>query len=186
MNTPLQPALRLRADRVLVVALKHAPHKAAGLPAYAEEVITQPAFLVGKVLNALLLDQLEYELHRAELVNAWIEAGQDAFGATFLGQINTAVAARRGVGYRPVRFEVVRPSEDVGRIAARCHRREGSEALGVLPALLTRAALRGVPADEADLLSYLYFDRCFTSELVEMGRADARNAKDRIAALLSD
>jgi NTE family protein len=185
MNTPLQPALRLRADRVLVVALKHAPGKLGGLPAYSEEVITQPAFLVGKVLNALLLDQLEYELHRAELVNAWIRAGQEAFGAEFLEHINTAVSAQRGVGYRPVRLEVVRPSEDVGRIAARCHRRSGSEALGVLPALLTRAALRGVPADEADLLSYLYFDRCFTTELVEMGRSDAREAKDRIAALLA-
>lgn len=185
MNTPLQPALRLRADRVLVVALKHQPGVAAGLEAYAEDVITQPAFLMGKVLNALMLDQLEYELHRADLVNGWIAHGTDVYGPEFLDRINTAVREKRGVGYRRVELSVVRPSEDVGRIAARCHHDEGVTGLGILPALLTRAALRGVPADEADLLSYLYFDRCFTEQLVDMGREDARAKKDEILELLA-
>jgi NTE family protein len=185
MNTPLSPALRLRADRVLVVALKHAPGVAAGLPAYPEDVVTQPAFLIGKVLNALMLDQLEYELHRVELVNAWIAEGQSAFGPGFLERINAAVRAERGVGYRRVELATIRPSEDVGALAARCYRESGMSQLGVLPALLTRAALRGVPEGEADLLSYIYFDRCFTGRLVELGRADARAQRDEILRLLT-
>ena len=184
MNTPLSPALRLGADRVLVIALKH--HPAVGdHPPYPEEVITQPAFLLGKVLDALTLDQLEYELHRIELVNALIGRGGDVYGDGFLEAINVAVREQRGVGFRRVSACVVRPSADIGGIAADCHRESGGlRALGVLPELIARAALRGVPQDEADLLSYLYFDRCFTTRLIELGREDARRAEHQIFELL--
>ena len=124
MNTPLTPALRLAADRVLVVALKHAPRSSAGLEEYPEDSITQPAFLLGKVLNTLLLDQLEYELRKMELVNAWIERGQEVYGEDFLARMNVAVIAQRGIGYRHVKVSVVRPSEDVGGLAARCRRQD--------------------------------------------------------------
>jgi len=184
MNTPLSPALRLAADRVLVVALKHSPRSTAGLVEYPEESITQPAFLLGKVLNALLLDQLEYELHRMELVNAWISRGEEVYGEEFLERINVAVQAQRGLGYRLVKEATIRPSVDVGTLAARCRRRTGGRELGALPALLTRFALRGVPEDEADLLSYLYFDAQFTGELLELGREDARQQRETILELL--
>ena len=49
---------------------------------------------------------------------------------------------------------------------------------------MARIASRGVPHDEADLLSYLYFDRRFTRQLVEMGREDARQREDQILELL--
>ncbi len=186
MNTPLSPALRLAADRVLVIALRHrrAPDEEA--PAYPEEVITQPAFLAGKVLDALLMDRLEYELERIDLVNALIERGSEVCGEGFLDAINEAVRERRGEGYRLVRFETIRPSRDLGYVADECQKRDGGgRALGWLGSLLTRAARHGV-REEADLLSYLYFDRCFTRELVALGRADARQEQDRILALLAD
>jgi NTE family protein len=188
MNTPLSPALRLGADRVLVVALKHSPGLATDHPPYPEEVITQPAFLLGKVLNALMLDQLEYELQRIELVNAWIEQGSKAYGDDFLDTINVAVRAKRGADYRPVRTVVVRPGHDVGVLAGECFRAKENpmRSMGPLASMLAKLALRGVPGDEADLLSYLLFDRCYTGKLVEMGREDARAAEDEILALASD
>ena len=185
MNTPLSPALRLASDRVLVVALKHAPRSASGAVEYPDDSITQPAFLLGKVLNALLLDQLESELQRMELVNVWIARGEEVYGAEFLDRINVAVRAQRGVGYRKVKQTVIRPSEDVGTLAARTRKRTGGAELGLLPSLLTRFALRGVPEDEADLLSYVYFDRAFTADLLELGREDARRRHDEILELLT-
>lgn len=184
MNTPLSPALRLAADRVLVVALKHLPHGPAGTIDYPEDAITQPAFLLGKVLNALLLDQLEVDLQRLEVVNAWIAHGEEVYGEEFLERINVAVRAQRGLGYRVVEHATIRPSADVGTLAARCRQRTGGRELGALPALLTRFALRGVPADEADLLSYLYFDAAFTGELLDLGREDARRQRETILELL--
>ncbi|MDH5306929.1 MAG: patatin-like phospholipase family protein [Myxococcales bacterium] len=186
MNTPLSPALRLSAERILVIALKHKPPLSASALPYPEEVITQPAFLLGKVLDALTLDQLEYELHRIGLINALIDRGEAVYGEDFLDRMNVAVKEQRGVGFRPVATAVVRPSEDIGRMAADCHSRTGGfRELGVLPGLLARMAQHGLPGGEADLLSYLYFDGCFTSQLVELGRQDARAMEDEILELLA-
>ncbi len=185
MSTPLSPALRLRADRILVVALKHRPEPSIALP-FPDEVITQPAFLLGKVLDALTLDQLEYELQRIGLINAMIERGRSVYGPDFTDRINVAVREQRGVGFRVVRTLAIRPSEDIGRLAAHCHRETGgARTLGWLGEIVARVASRGVPHDEADLLSYLYFDRRFTKQLVEMGREDARQREDDLLALLS-
>jgi NTE family protein len=185
MNTPLSPALRLRANRVLVIGLKHRPAPEGPAPDFPEDAITQPAFLLGKVLDVLMLDHLEYDVHRVALVNALIERGSEVYGPEFLDKINVAVRAQRGVGYRRVETAMLRPSQDVGRLAAESYERSGRvRALGLLPALLTRAATLGVPAHEADLLSYLLFDRCFTEPLVELGREDARRHEDAILAVL--
>jgi len=186
MNTPLSPVLRLGCDRVLVVAVKHRRPPDAGCPEFPVEAITQPAFLLGKVLDALLLDQLEVELQRLQVVNAVLARGVEAFGPEFLPKINVAVREQRGVGYRHVEHAIVRPSEDIGALAAAAYRNgEQRGALGLLPGLLTRLALRGVPEQEADLLSFLFFDRAFTSELLALGRADARRQEDALFALFT-
>jgi NTE family protein len=185
MNTPLSPALRLGADRVLVIATKRGPTGHEGRE-YPDEVITQPGFLLGKVLDALTLDQLEVELHRAELINALIERGSEVYGGDFLERINVAVREQRGVGFRRLKSCVIRPSQDLGRLAAECHRAGGAASAGATHALLARALARGAPSDEADLLSYVFFDRRFTAQVVEMGREDARAREDEVLALLGD
>lgn len=185
MNTPLSPALRLGCDRLLAVALKHKPDPGAQATTFSEESITQPAFLIGKVLDALILDQLEVELHRLQVVNALLRQGVEVYGDGFVESVSGGVRAQRGAGYRIVETAVVRPSEDIGRIAAHCYRKHGGGSLGALPSLLARFALRGVPEDEADLLSYVFFDRRFTAELVALGREDAKRSEEEIVRLLS-
>jgi NTE family protein len=176
MNTPLSPALRLSADRILVVALKTRPGLVGAEAPCAEHLVTRPAFLLGKVLDALTLDQIEYEIQRLEL-----------YGSDFLARINPAVQEQRGIGYRKVDTAILRPSEDLGALAAASHRRSGGpRELGLISTLVTHAARLGVPEEEADLLSYLLFDRCYTEPLVELGRADAEAREDEIVKLLMD
>ena len=75
-NTPLSPALRLGADKVLVVGLRHKPSP-EDMP---EESMPFPgaAFLAGKVLNAFLLDHIDYDLDRLRRFNALINAAKAA------------------------------------------------------------------------------------------------------------
>lgn len=182
MNTPLSPALRLGADRVFVVCLRHPPAVDTERPAYPESSITSPAFLLGKVMNALTLDQLEYDLKRLELINNMITHGQAVYGADFLDRLNVAVRAQRGTGYRHVAAEALRPSEDLGALAAACFERD-ADSMGGVARWLGRFTIHD-GGREADLLSYMLFDRCYTSRLIELGRSDAEGRADAIREIL--
>ena len=75
---------------------------------------------------------------------------------------------------------MVRPSEDIGRLAAgylrSSHLRRGGNLRRVL------ALLDVGEASEADLASYLLFDGGFARCLVELGRADAEASRNEIEA----
>jgi NTE family protein len=62
-NTPMSPAIRLGADRLLLVSLRHVAPEPVGVPKELEreraEAYPKPLFLAGKALNALLLDHTE-------------------------------------------------------------------------------------------------------------------------------
>ncbi|MCC6767173.1 MAG: patatin-like phospholipase family protein [Deltaproteobacteria bacterium] len=189
LNTPLSPALRLGADRLLLVALRHPPDPdpPGPIPSPREQAYGNPAYLVGKVLNAMLLDHVDYDLQRMRLMNALLLGGQQAFGPEFLPRINEIIRASRGTDYRVVRDCVIRPSEDLGRLAGRCYA-ERSRSLSparLVADLVMRSAAHGVPEGEADLLSYVLFDAAYTRQLFALGRRDAASQGDEIAALFA-
>ena len=183
LNTPISPALRLGADRILVIGLK-AADSALPPPAPDHHVAQYPSapFLLGKILNALLSDKTEYDLSRLQRFNALLDAGEKAFGENFADELAKAMTPMRGQAYRKVETLMIRPNEDIGAVANR-HARMGSvvsRAGGVVGPIIRRIAEAGGGEREGDLLSYLLFDGEYASDLVAMGMRDADAARQRI------
>jgi NTE family protein len=185
-NTPLSPALRLGADKVLVIGLRHKPPGDGDVP---EESMPFPgaAFLVGKVLDAFLLDHIDYDLDRLRRFNALIEAVRAVGSANDVARFDEVVTKMRGAPYRIVGEFMIRPSEDLGNIAghvARTGRFKGSGGGPGIQLLRRLATARG--ADEADLLSYILFDGLYAAEVARLGYEDARAKHDALAKFLGD
>jgi NTE family protein len=174
LNTPISPAIRLGADRLLVIGLKAKSELQPATDA-VDPVEQSPSagFLLGKIMNALLSDKTEYDLQRVERYNSLIEAGERAYGDGFSEALRQAMQKKRGQGYRKVETLFVQPNENMGVVAAQ-HVRMGSviaRAGPIVGPLLKRAA--GSGASEGDLLSYLLFDGEYAKDLVAMGMRDA-------------
>jgi len=183
LNTPISPALRLGADRILVIGLQaEKRHKEPAVVEHNVEQFPSATFLLGKILNALLLDKTEYDLNRLERFNAILDAGTSAFGDSFADALGDAISPMRGTPYRRVDALMVRPLEDIAIVASK-HARMGSVAAragGVIGPLIRRIADSGDDASAGDLLSYLLFDGEYAADLVKMGMRDADAMRDRL------
>jgi len=182
-NLPLSPALRLGAERVIIVPLRHQPSpgevRARAALAQREVEVGSAPFLLGKTLNALLLDSTDQDLDRLERINAMIEAGVAAFGPGFVETLNSALVPLRNQPVRYVRRIVVRPSIDIGKLAADYIRSAEfkKRVAGRMVGKVIRRLAEREGGDENDLVSYLLFDGGFADQLIQLGSADARRQK---------
>jgi len=188
-NTPIAPALRLGAGRVLVIGLRTPrpmrPHKAGRQDAEDQQALSSPLYLFGKLLDALLLDRVENDLSNLRQVNAALNELSRVASAV-PGHVAAALQTAGG-GLRPVQDLFIRPSQDLGVLAAsiltrQSVRRRLSGPAGYLLRRLGEAAGRG---DPSDMLSYLLFDVEYATELMELGERDAAARKDELEDFLA-
>jgi NTE family protein len=188
LNTPLAPALRLGADRVLVIPLRRGAGGDSEIPLETSRIASypNPFVLYGKVLNALLLDHVETDLGRMRVINGILERGERAFGPGFLAGMNAAARDDGDHPFRKVWDVVVRPSRDLGVLAGELVAEKTAARVPLWVRLLQRAlGLAGEPF-EADLLSYVLFDRIYTEPLVQLGVEDARRQEEELLRFFSD
>ena len=185
-NVPLSPARRLGANGLIVVNPRYvapsAPDLGQGDWSHVGGGPPSPLFILGKALNALLLDRIDNDLDRLQRINAILDAGTRRFGDAFVDAVNAELGqggAKSTV--RSLRVVHVRASVDIGRMAAayvsspEFQRR----APGMVGRLLRRIG-EWDASGEADLLSYLLFDGEFANQLIELGRADAKARHDEL------
>jgi NTE family protein len=174
-NVPLSPARRLGADRLIVINPRYIRDESPP-PRIAEErerLYPSPLFVMGKALNALLLDRIENDIRRLQKLNAVLDAGSRRFGPGFLGALNDELGRGGESALRPLELVYLRASEDIGVLAADYVR--SAEFAKRVRGILGRVMRRVVEGEsEADFLSYVMFDGPFAGRLIEIGRSDAR------------
>lgn len=168
-NTPIAPALRLGATHVLAIGLSR---EIRDVHTAERHRAPSASLVLGKVLNAFLLDHIQSDFEVLTRVNHMIEDGERTYGPGFLDAVNTAAVRRGALPYRRVHSLVVRPSADLGRIAA-AHVRSTGLRRGPLVARQILSLVDVGEDTDADLASYLLFDGSFTQKLIALGRADA-------------
>lgn len=191
-NTPIAPAIRAGADPLLVISVSHAVR--------ADEVSTLereqhdaegmdlgPLFLVGKILNALLLDPVKHDLKVLERLNDLVDVLENTLSDEDFARFQEVLVRTRGTGYRRLTTLVFSPSEDIGRMAGDYLRtvQRNSELNPVLERFLSRASVEGM-SQEADWASYLLFDGGFAERLIDLGQRDARARADEIESVFGD
>lgn len=190
LTTPLSPAIRLGAERLLAIGVR-CQESADSL--LRSELSTSDDFesnlqrpplsqICGTLMNAIFLDHLDADLDHLKRMNEFVAAYQD-MAAQVPPRDQPDSDAPRGAVREPMRSVlplVISPSADIAIIAKTLAHRMPRSVRYLLDGL-------GSPdAQSADLLSFLLFDSAFTRELIQLGYRDAAQRIDEIEHFLLD
>ncbi len=178
---PLSSALRLGCNRILAIGLRRQRSASLDEPIAEERLgkFQSAGYLFGKMLNTLLIDRLEYDLSHMRALNKLLRAGLALSGPEYVERVTQSVTGDRGIGFQIVEDCFIRPSEDIGAIAAEHVRSmRAKPARSWIGSWAFRMLTRGAPEGEADLMSYLLFDGGYASSLIALGMADAARAEE--------
>jgi len=181
-NTPIAPVLRAGAERIVVISLKHEAYAVPDLEAAAgEEQYPDPLFLVGKLLNALLLDPVSYDLQVLDGLNRVMGVLDETLSPEERRRFDQVLIDSRGTAYRRVPTLAFEPSENISLLAGQylaAHLHDWK--LGLFYEWLLGKAAAKSATWESDLASYLLFDGGWANTLIAMGRRDAHARREEI------
>ena len=161
LNSPLGPARHLRATRILAVSPRAKP--VHGLPPEMRDPYPSPAQIAGVMLNAVFLDNLDYDADQMGRINRLLSRIPDSEHGQF----------------RPIDVLVLRPREDLGKLA-REHEVELPSSFRFFESGLNNRHKRS-----SDTLSMVIFEREYLSLLMRLGEEDAAARHDEIEAFLA-
>lgn len=160
LSAPLAPAIHLGARKILAISTKQRkglsetdPPTFVGYP--------PPAQVAGTMLNAVFLDAVDQDTENLRRINRMLDRLPD----------------HQHGELRPIRTLVLRPSQDLGRLAAQFEVK--------LPKAF-RFFTRGWGTQETsspDFLSLLMFQSDYVAELMRIGQQDAEARLDEIREL---
>lgn len=157
--TPLAPAIHLGANRLLAISTRYERDLAEA----SEPVVLgypPPAQIVGTLLNAVFLDSLDQDALRLERINRLLAGNPQ-------GKLN------------PIELLILRPSVDLGRLAAEYEAKLPKAFRFVTRGLGTRRT------SSPDFLSLLMFQEDYLRRLIEIGEADAHAQLPAIMELMA-
>lgn len=161
MTAPLSPAIHLGADRILAISTHYAPTYEEGNQPNIDHY-PPPIQVVGALFNAIFLDVLDGDALRLERINRLV----------------AKLPPKERHGIRPVNLLLLRPSQDLGKLA--------NEYEPALPYSL-RFMTRGLGTREThmnDTLSLLMFQPDYLQRLMELGYRDTEQRSEEIREFL--
>jgi NTE family protein len=161
LTAPLSPSLHLGASRILTISTKYQRTRVEA-DAPQTSGYPPPAQVLGTLYNAVFLDLIDEDILRLRKVNHLLAGLQPA----------------KRENMRIVDILVLRPSQDLGRLAGKFEPR--------LPGFF-RYLTRGLGTKETaspDIISLILFQEDYLKRLVEIGEADAETHGDTIQSFL--
>ena len=162
LTAPLSPAIHMGATRLLAISTRHIPNRKESKTPRLDDY-PAPAKVIGALYNSVFLDVFDNDALQLQRVNSLIR--------------DLPVEKREGLV--PVKLLMLRPSEDLGNLAAKYEPR--------LPRPF-RFMTRGWGTREyrsTDLLSLVMFQSDYTRHLIDMGERDAEARMDEINTFLT-
>ncbi|HEX3068863.1 MAG TPA: patatin-like phospholipase family protein [Thermoanaerobaculia bacterium] len=163
LAAPLSSAVHLGATRILAMS--------TGYQRTQDEANTPvlhgyppAAQIMGQLINAIFLDVIDEDVNRMERMNEMIEK----------------LDSSQRNGFKPVDLFVLRPSEDLGKIAG-----EHEKYLPRNLKLLTRA-MGTRETESPDFVSMLMFVPQYTSLLMEIGESDVASRLNELRTFLGE
>jgi NTE family protein len=170
MVYPMSPAIHLGATRIVAISVRHLrnPNETAAQEATSRHGPSLPVSeIAGVLLNAVFLDSVDTDLERLERINRT------------LALIPRERLQSSDLDLRPIPALVLRPSQDLGKLAA--------DEYGRFPRML-RYLLKGIGATGhagEDLLSYLAFEPIYVNRVMEIGYADTMARRAEVEAFIA-
>jgi len=161
LSAPLSSAVHLGARRIIAMSTGYQRTTAE---ASTPEVEGYPpaAQILGQLVNAVFLDVIDEDVLRMERMNEMIR--------------KLDKADRNG--FKPIDLLVLRPSRDLGKLAA-----DYEKYLPTSLKLFTRA-LGARETESSDFLSMLMFEPHYTSVLIEIGMQDVEGRVEELRGFL--
>ena len=158
--TPISPALHLGAEKVLILGV----HKV--LDEFPERVSVDNypslAQIAGHAMNNIFVDSLDVDLERLQRINETLKL------------IPTDAHKDKKTALRPVESMMISPSVEINEIA-----QHYAQSLPLTMRFLYRP-IGAMNPNGSTLLSYVLFEAPFCKALIQLGRHDAVQLKDKL------
>lgn len=158
---PLSSPIHLGANRLLVINLDSPrKHKQIEL-----EYHPKTATIAGHLLDTIFSDTLNSDLERLQRINHTLSLIPEA--------------SRTQLTLQPIETLVIKPSEDLSKIAARFY----DDMPWAIKTLLSFIGMNR--QSDSSIVSYLLFEKSYTSALIDLGYKDAMEQLSEIKAFFN-
>lgn len=164
MTSPLSPAIHMGADKIIAIGVRYhrTPIETLKMNSSSKMASIQLADILGVFLNSMFMASLDSDLERMNRINQTLDL------------LTKEDRLEHPEKLRKIPILAIRPSMDLGQLAVGEIKR--------LPWIL-RHFLKGLGASAhhgSELISYLAFEKSYTTQLLQLGLNDVMADKARI------